>query len=55
MSLNLLEPSGPVQACTGIALPLPSPYTKSTQTIMKFQNMLHIWFNLVLDYVLPYY
>jgi hypothetical protein len=22
-SLNLLEPSGPVQACTGIALPLP--------------------------------
>ena len=24
-SLNLLEPSGPVQACNGIALPLPSP------------------------------
>ena len=23
MSLNLLEPSGPVQACNGIALPLP--------------------------------
>jgi hypothetical protein len=23
-SLNLLEPSGPVQACTGIALPLPN-------------------------------
>jgi hypothetical protein len=23
-SLNLLEPSGPVQACAGIALPLPS-------------------------------
>jgi hypothetical protein len=22
-SLNLLEPSGPVQACNGIALPLP--------------------------------
>jgi hypothetical protein len=24
-SLNLLEPSGPVQACNGIALPLPIP------------------------------
>jgi len=22
-SLNLLEPSGPVQACTGIVLPVP--------------------------------
>jgi hypothetical protein len=26
-SLNLLEPSGPVQACNGIALPLPSHHT----------------------------
>jgi hypothetical protein len=25
-SLNLLEPSGPVQACNGIALPLPLPW-----------------------------
>ena len=25
-SLNLLEPSGPVQACNGIALPLPFTY-----------------------------
>jgi len=25
-SLNLLEPSGPVQACNGIALLLPLPY-----------------------------
>jgi len=24
-SLNLLEPLGPVQACNGIALPLPLP------------------------------
>jgi len=24
-NLNLLEPSGPVQACNGIALPLPLP------------------------------
>jgi hypothetical protein len=28
-SLNFLEPSGPVQACTGIAVPL---HTKSTIT-----------------------
>ena len=27
MSLNLVEPSGPVQACNGIALPLPLPHT----------------------------
>jgi len=26
-SLNLLEPSGPVQACNGIALPLPLQFT----------------------------
>ena len=26
-SLNLLELSGPVQACNGIALPLPLPFT----------------------------
>jgi hypothetical protein len=26
-NLNLLEPSGPVQACNGIALPLPLPFT----------------------------
>jgi hypothetical protein len=26
-SLDLLEPSGSVQACNGIALPLPSGYT----------------------------
>ena len=25
-SLSLLEPSGPVQACNGIALPLPLPF-----------------------------
>ena len=25
-SLNLLEPSGPVQACNGVALPLPLPF-----------------------------
>ena len=28
-SLNLLEPSGPVQACNGFAFPLPLPLVKS--------------------------
>ena len=27
-SLNLLEPSGSLQACNGIALPLPLPFYK---------------------------
>jgi hypothetical protein len=30
-SLNLLEPSGPVEACNGIALPL--PFTRITQLV----------------------
>ena len=34
-SLNLLEPSGPVQACTGIVIPLPLPcFYISTQIIL---------------------
>ena len=36
-SLNLLEPSGPVQSCTGIAialhLPLPLPFTVKMNNI----------------------
>ena len=32
-SLKLLEPSGPVQACNGIALPLPLPITVIFQEI----------------------
>jgi hypothetical protein len=32
-SLILLEPSGPVQGCNGIALPLPLPYKKSSNRI----------------------
>ena len=40
-SLNLLEPSGPVQACNGIALPFtPSP----TQYNAQF-SVAHIYFN----------
>jgi len=34
-SLNLLEPSGPVQACNGIVLPLPLPLVK-TQLLKCF-------------------
>jgi len=49
-SLNLLEPSGPVQACNGIALPLPLPLTiflcrippgrwsKETETCRRFTS-----------------
>ena len=33
-SPNLLEPSGPVQACNGIALPLPLPCTHEAVTII---------------------
>jgi len=32
-SLNLLEPSGPVQTCTGIALPTLITYTKFTEHV----------------------
>jgi hypothetical protein len=38
-SLKLLEPSEPVQACNGIALPLPLPYlyikTKGTHCVLR--------------------
>jgi len=38
-SLSLLEPSGPVQACNGIALPLPLPYTvKCTYFVFTFKH-----------------
>ena len=33
-NLNFLEPSGPLQACNGIALPLPY-YRKCTQVFMR--------------------
>jgi len=33
-SLNLLESSGPVQACNGIALPLPLPYIYCTPSML---------------------
>jgi len=34
-SLNLLEPSGPVQACNGIALPLPSTVAWATESVVR--------------------
>ena len=39
-SLNLLEPSGPVQACNGIALPLPSWEADSSSAS---QDISHRW------------
>jgi hypothetical protein len=35
VSLNLLEPSGPVQACNGIALPLPL-HKSTTRLLMVY-------------------
>ena len=40
--LNLPEPSGPVHACNGVALPLPLPFcVKGTEFFLFF------WMNLV--------
>jgi hypothetical protein len=39
-SLNLLEPSGPVKACHGIALPLPLPlYLQEEQSLGAFSKL----------------
>jgi len=40
-SLNLLEPSGPVQACNGIALllPLPSLFSLFQRRILEFPSL----------------
>jgi hypothetical protein len=38
-SLNLLEPSGPVEACNGIALPLPPQWT-----VISINNLNHLVF-----------
>jgi hypothetical protein len=48
-SLNLLEPSGPVQACNGIALPLPplrqpsvnNSYIKSIHAAIAYTELHH--------------
>jgi hypothetical protein len=39
-SLNLLEPSGPVQACNGIALPLPLPLLAPSQNSDLYSHFL---------------
>ena len=50
-SLNLLEPSGPVQACNGIALPLPSfvkrHYCITTAVTINMINPLNAELNLI--------
>jgi len=40
-SLNLLEASGPVQACNGIALPLPLP--SSTSDLITSSCLTSLW------------
>jgi hypothetical protein len=43
-SLNLLEPSGPVKACNGIALPLPFTFLIIiSQTIFVAEMWLHFF------------
>ena len=38
-SLNLLEPSGPVQACNGIALPLPLPIIEVHKPLIAVEDL----------------
>jgi hypothetical protein len=37
-NLNFLEPSGPLQACNGIALPLPLHGQNYCGTLVQFQH-----------------
>ena len=41
-NLNFLEPSGPLQACNGTALPLPATlrYTEWAQQQLYFRNLI---------------
>ena len=38
-NFNLLEPSGPVQACNGIALPLPFIYSVKIDVRVVYENI----------------
>ena len=42
-SLNVLEPSGPVQACNGIALPLPLLFTVKGACLFGTHGFLGNW------------
>jgi len=42
-SLNLLDPSGPLQACTGIALPKFDVYFSSLSAHIVFLDMAYNW------------
>ena len=44
-NFNLLEPSGPVQACNGITLPLPLPLPLPVQAMNAWGiGLLGLWF-----------
>ena len=48
-NLNLLEPSGPMQVCNGIALPLPFSYFETQQAKVILVNsviVLNCWYSL---------
>ena len=44
-NLNFLEPSGPLQACNGTALPLPFNYVVSIAQMSWAKNRQNISFN----------
>ena len=49
-SLNLLEPSGPVQACNGIALPF-TFFTLEYYVLTTYKYNLFMWGQFDLDYI----
>ena len=57
-NLNFLEPSGPLQACNGTALPLPLPYLYTyllTHFLTYLLTYLHNYpLTHILTYLLPY-
>jgi hypothetical protein len=53
-SLNFLEPSGPVQACNEIALPLPLPYTDAVVGLFLYNLCLDNFFFIIMIFISPH-
>ena len=51
-SLNLLEISGPVQACNGIALPLPLPLHMVNNEAVSILATIELNVKIISDYVM---
>jgi hypothetical protein len=53
-SLNILEPSGPVQACTGSALPLSFTYViEQMLKVLPWEQNSLFFLELSIDFMLP--